>query len=61
MVSDRPYRKAPGKEYAISELERCAGSQFDPKVVEAFLRIVEPVAQTHQGCVIKMFAQQEMR
>ncbi|MBI5675929.1 MAG: PAS domain S-box protein [Nitrospirae bacterium] len=41
MVSDRPYRKAPGKEYAISELKRCAGTQFDFGVVEAFLRVIE--------------------
>ncbi len=38
MTSDRPYRKAPGKEYAISELKKYSGTQFDPKVVEAFLR-----------------------
>jgi HD-GYP domain-containing protein (c-di-GMP phosphodiesterase class II) len=37
MTSDRPYRKAPGKEYAIKELKAHAGSQFDPRVVEAFL------------------------
>lgn len=41
MISDRPYRKAPGKEYAISELERCSGTQFDPKVVEAFLKVLK--------------------
>jgi len=41
MVSDRPYRKAPGKEYAISELKQCSGSQFDPKVVEAFLKVLK--------------------
>jgi putative two-component system response regulator len=37
MLTDRPYRKALSEEYAVSELERCAGSQFDPGVVEAFL------------------------
>ena len=41
MVSDRPYRKAPGKKYAISELKRCSGSQFDAKVVEAFLSVLK--------------------
>ena len=40
MTADRPYRKAPGKEYAISELKRCSGTQFDPKVVEVFLRVL---------------------
>jgi PAS domain S-box-containing protein/putative nucleotidyltransferase with HDIG domain len=43
MTADRPYRPAPGKEYAISELKRCAGTQFDPQVVEAFLRVVEGI------------------
>jgi HD-GYP domain-containing protein (c-di-GMP phosphodiesterase class II) len=26
---------------AIAELQRCAGEQFDPKVVDALLRLVE--------------------
>jgi putative nucleotidyltransferase with HDIG domain len=37
MVSDRPYRKAYSKEYAISELKRCAGGMYDPNIVETFL------------------------
>ena len=41
MTSDRPYRKAPGKEYAIKELKTHAGSQFDPRVVEAFLAVLK--------------------
>jgi PAS domain S-box-containing protein/putative nucleotidyltransferase with HDIG domain len=41
MTSDRPYRPSPGREYAISELKRCAGTQFDPDIVEAFLRVIE--------------------
>lgn len=41
MKSDRPYRPTPGKGYAISELKRCSGIQFDPQVVEAFLRVLE--------------------
>ncbi|MBE0427666.1 MAG: HD domain-containing protein [Nitrospirae bacterium] len=40
MTSDRPHRKAPGKEYALSELKRCKGSQFDPKVIEAALKVL---------------------
>ena len=30
MTSDRPYRRAPGEEFAIAELRRNAGTQFDP-------------------------------
>jgi HD-GYP domain-containing protein (c-di-GMP phosphodiesterase class II) len=39
MVSDRPYRAALAAEEAVAELRRCAGSQFDPDVVEAFASI----------------------
>ncbi len=37
MTANRVYRKAPGKASAIEELRRCAGSQFDPNVVDVFL------------------------
>jgi PAS domain S-box-containing protein/putative nucleotidyltransferase with HDIG domain len=40
MTSDRPYRPAPPNEYALSELERCSGTQFDPQVVKAFLKVL---------------------
>jgi diguanylate cyclase (GGDEF)-like protein len=42
MVSDRPYRKAWTSEQSLAELERCAGSQFDPVVVEAFAAALVP-------------------
>src|SRR5262250_3827745 len=41
MLSDRPYRKALPMSYAREEIQRCAGTQFDPKVVEVFLSIPE--------------------
>lgn len=41
MTSDRPYRPAPPREYAISELKRCSGIQFEPQAVGAFLRFLE--------------------
>jgi len=39
ITSNRPYRKA--REYAVAraEIERCSETQFDPKVVAAFLRV----------------------
>ena len=36
MVSDRPYRRALSRAAALAELQRCAGTQFDPRVVRAF-------------------------
>jgi response regulator RpfG family c-di-GMP phosphodiesterase len=39
MTSDRPYRKATSFENAMAEVQRCAGSQFDPEVVRAFADI----------------------
>ena len=36
MISDRAYRPARTQQEAIAELRRCAGTQFDPAVVEAF-------------------------
>jgi diguanylate cyclase (GGDEF)-like protein len=40
MTSDRPYRQAPGQSFAILELGRHAGTQFDPAVVEALTRVL---------------------
>jgi HD-GYP domain-containing protein (c-di-GMP phosphodiesterase class II) len=40
MISDRPYRKAPGEDFAIDELRRHAGTQFDSDVVDALLRVL---------------------
>ncbi len=45
MTSDRPYRRRRPKEEALLELRRRAGSQFDPKVVEAFESIINLVEQ----------------
>jgi diguanylate cyclase (GGDEF)-like protein len=36
MVTRRPYSEPVAEEDALAELRRCAGSQFDPVVVEAF-------------------------
>jgi HD-GYP domain-containing protein (c-di-GMP phosphodiesterase class II) len=44
MTSDRPYRKAMPVEHAIEELKRNSGTQFDPDVVEAFLKILSTEA-----------------
>jgi HD-GYP domain-containing protein (c-di-GMP phosphodiesterase class II) len=41
MLSDRPYRNALPMSHAREEIRRCAGTQFDPKIVEVFLSIPE--------------------
>lgn len=42
MVSARSYRKIPlAKKDAIAEIKKNSGKQFDPRVVEAFLKVVE--------------------
>ncbi len=40
MTSEKPYRRAFSKEEALAELKSCAGTQFDPEIVDAFLKIV---------------------
>ncbi|MDH4231520.1 MAG: HD domain-containing protein [Nitrospirota bacterium] len=40
LTSDRPYRRKHTKEEAVREIMRCSGTQFDPAVVEAFLKWV---------------------
>jgi len=40
MTADRPYRRALSLEAAVAELRRCAGTQFDPAVVDALVSAV---------------------
>ena len=41
MTSNRPYRKAPGHAFAVAELRRHVGTQFDSQVVEALCRALD--------------------
>jgi putative nucleotidyltransferase with HDIG domain len=41
IVSTRCYHEGQSMEVAFKELERCAGTQFDPKVVGAFIRAMK--------------------
>ncbi len=46
MIADRPYRAGMGETAAREELVRCAGTQFDLRVLDAFLRALD---QEEQG------------
>jgi response regulator RpfG family c-di-GMP phosphodiesterase len=46
MTSKRPYRDAFPMEKAVTEILRCSGTQFDPQVVEAFMKIPESEIQS---------------
>ncbi|MDQ2910461.1 MAG: HD-GYP domain-containing protein [Actinomycetota bacterium] len=39
MTSDRPYRRALTRGEALAEVERCAGTQFDPEIARVFLEV----------------------
>jgi putative nucleotidyltransferase with HDIG domain len=41
MTNDRCYRRSIGRERAVTELRSCAGSQFDPVVVDAFIAVLD--------------------
>jgi putative nucleotidyltransferase with HDIG domain len=45
MSSERPYRKAFDLPAVINEIKRCAGSQFDPLIVEAAIKALESNAE----------------
>ena len=41
MTTDRPYRKGLAHDVAISEVNRCSGTQFDPVVVKSFTDVMD--------------------
>ena len=49
MTSDRSYRRALPHEVAVAEIERCAGSQFDPEVANTFLGQLEAYRDELRG------------
>jgi response regulator RpfG family c-di-GMP phosphodiesterase len=45
MTFDRPYSKAIAFDAALTEIRRCAGTHFDPRVVESFCRVPLPILE----------------
>ena len=41
MINGRPYKEAMPLDEVIAELQRCAGTQFDPKLAEVFLSVLD--------------------
>ena len=57
MTSDRPYRRGLSMSHARDEIRRCAGTQFDPAVVDVFLTIPEQHwldLREHQGSPFRL-------
>jgi diguanylate cyclase (GGDEF)-like protein/putative nucleotidyltransferase with HDIG domain len=48
MVEPRPYRPPLEREAARAELERCSGTQFDPTVVTALLRVLDAELDSYE-------------
>lgn len=49
MVYGRPYRERMTVAAAIKEIKRKSGTQFDPKIVEAFLKVISPARLSDKG------------
>ena len=39
MTHARPYKSAFPVEHAVAEIQRCSGTQFDPRIVEVFMTL----------------------
>ena len=53
MSSTRPYRKSLPEDFIVNEIKNCAGTQFDPAVVEKFLELY------HEGAFKDVFGNRE--
>ena len=50
MTSNRPYRTAMSEEGALSELHNCSGTQFDPRVIAAFVKVIRAPLSADSRC-----------
>jgi putative nucleotidyltransferase with HDIG domain len=49
MTADRPYRQGLSSGSALEELRRCSGTQFDPRIIDVLVRIVEEDERDAEG------------
>jgi len=56
MTTDRPYRAARDRQFAIAELRAQAGRQFDPRVAEATITVVERYGLPRRHSVTELTA-----
>jgi putative nucleotidyltransferase with HDIG domain len=49
MIADRPYRKCMTSEGAVAELQECAGTQFDPRVVDSLIEVLRETDSASRG------------
>ncbi len=55
MITDRPYSRGIAPAEAVAELRACAGTQFDPEVVEAFIAtLAEAQAAPEPGAAYEL-------
>jgi len=54
MTTKRTYRYVVSQEEALEELRRCAGTQFDLELVEAFCRAINGAAKRDQGAIAQI-------
>jgi len=61
MIADRPYRRGMPTTAARTELLRCAGTQFDPEIVEAFLSLDGEISATSVAQNGSVFSAQSLQ
>ncbi len=57
MTSNRPYNKRKSYEEGVEELRKCSGTQFDPDIAEAFIKVI--TSKTGEICIGKIEAGSE--